>query len=132
MGHVSSYEEGRLALDWLAQTFGFVEVTRWLDDAGRLSHGEMSSGSGQIMLATPTPTYQSPKHHRKQCPAADVWSQAPWMTNGVLVYVDDVEAHYQRAKAGGATILPKPKESSPGKRYRAEDLEGQRWMFMER
>ena len=36
------------------------------------------------------------------------------------------------AKAKGATILSAIETGDPGTRYRAEDLEGQRWMFMER
>ena len=126
------YEDGPAALDWLAKAFGFQEVSRWLDDEGRLAHGEMSTGSGRIMLATATPTYQSPKHHREQCAAARAWSEVPWVIDGVLVYVTDVDAHVAQAKAAGATILTAPEDGFPGRRYRVEDLEGHRWMFMQR
>jgi uncharacterized glyoxalase superfamily protein PhnB len=50
----------------------------------------------------------------------------------VLVYVDDIDDHYKRAKDAGANILSGPEEGPPGRRYRAEDLEGHRWMFMQR
>jgi len=44
--------------------------------------------------------------------------------------VGDVEAHHERARAGGATILREPEEPGIGYRiYTAEDLEGHRWMF---
>jgi uncharacterized glyoxalase superfamily protein PhnB len=56
----------------------------------------------------------------------------PWIVDGVLVYVDDVDAHYDRAKKAGATILSPLEDGGHGRRYRAEDLEGHRWMFMER
>jgi uncharacterized glyoxalase superfamily protein PhnB len=36
------------------------------------------------------------------------------------------------ARGAGATILSEPKEDENGKQYRAEDIEGHRWMFMER
>jgi PhnB protein len=49
-----------------------------------------------------------------------------------LVYVDDVEQHFENAKAKGATILSEIETGGPGTRYRAEDLEGQRWMFMQK
>lgn len=127
-----TYEDGPAALDWLAKAFGFQEVTRWLDDDGRLAHGEMTTGSGRIMLAAATPAYQSPKHHREQCAAAHAWSQVPWVINGVLVYVADVDTHFAHAQAAGATILTALEDGFPGRRYRAEDLEGQRWMFMQR
>jgi uncharacterized glyoxalase superfamily protein PhnB len=50
----------------------------------------------------------------------------------VLVYVGDVDAHFARAKQHGATILSGVETSQNGKRYRAEDLEGHRWMFIQR
>jgi uncharacterized glyoxalase superfamily protein PhnB len=56
----------------------------------------------------------------------------PWVIDGVLVYVDDLHAHYRRAKAAGATILSEPQDDPPGLRYRAEDLEGHRWFFFQR
>lgn len=126
------YEDGPTAMDWLTKAFGFQEVARWLDNDGRLAHGEMATGSGRIMLATPTPAYQSPKHHREECAAAHAWSQVPWVIDGVLVYVADVDAHFAQAQAAGATILTAPEDGFPGRRYRVEDLEGHRWMFMQR
>jgi PhnB protein len=84
------------------------------------------------MLATPTADYESPKRHREQCEQAAKWSEVPWVIDGVLVYVDDVDAHYGRARQAGAVILSELEEGPPGTRYRAEDLEGHRWMFMQR
>jgi uncharacterized glyoxalase superfamily protein PhnB len=49
-----------------------------------------------------------------------------------LVYVDDVAAHAERAEAAGATMLSPVDEGPDGLRYRAEDLEGHRWMFVGR
>ncbi len=60
------------------------------------------------------------------------WSEVPYIVDGVHVYVDGADAHFQRAKDAGATILSRVKEGAVGKRYRAEDLEGHRWMFTER
>jgi PhnB protein len=83
------------------------------------------------MLATASPDYESPRHHREHCERARAWSSVPWVIDGVLVYIDNVDEHYERAKAAGATILSEPEAGPPGRRYRAEDLEGHRWMFME-
>lgn len=49
--------------------------------------------------------------------------------DGVLVYVDDLDGHFERAKAAGAAILSEREDGPPGRRYRAEDLEGHRWYF---
>ena len=127
-----SYEDGVAALAWLGKAFGFVETTRLTTPDGRLSHGEMKAGDGLIMLASPTREYRSPKHHRETCEQARKWSAVPWIVDGVLVIVDDLDRHFKRAAAAGATILSKIEEGPPGRRYRAEDLEGHRWFFFEK
>jgi PhnB protein len=126
-----AYEDGPGALEWLARAFGFKELTRMIND-GRLAHGEMDTGSGIVMLATPTPDYQSPRRHRDSCDAARRWLSVPWVVDGVLVYVDDLDAHHRRARQTGATILSEPESGPPAPRYRVEDIEGHRWMFMQR
>jgi len=128
-----AYENGPAAMDWLARAFGFKERTRMLGEGGRLSHGEMEAGEGMIMLATtPSPYYHGPKRHREESEAARRWSEVPYIVDGVLVYVRDVDEHFVRAKAAGATILSPLEQGGEGKRYRAEDIEGHRWMFVER
>lgn len=127
-----AYENGPAAMDWLARAFGFTERTRMTEPDGRLSHGEMEAGDGMIMMATPSPHYHGPKRHRDESEAARRWSEVPYIIDGVLVYVENVDAHFQRARAAGATILSEVESGVNGKRYRAEDLEGHRWMFVER
>jgi uncharacterized glyoxalase superfamily protein PhnB len=73
-----AYEDGLAALAWLSEAFGFHERTRMVGENGSLSHAEMEAGDGLIMLATPTPDYESPGHHRQQCEAARKWSSVPW------------------------------------------------------
>jgi uncharacterized glyoxalase superfamily protein PhnB len=126
-----SYEDGIAALEWLHRAFGFRETTRLTTPDGRLSHGEMEAGSGLIMVASPTPEYRSPKHHRETCEQARKWSVVPWIIDGVLVSVENLDRHFERAKAAGATILSEIEEDPPGRRYRVEDLEGHRWFFFE-
>jgi PhnB protein len=126
-----SYEDGIAALNWLSRAFGFRETARLTTSDRKLSHGEMETGNGLIMLASPTPEYRSPKRHREVCEQARKWSAVPWVIDGVLVYVNDLERHFERAKSAGATILSAIEEGPPGRRYRAEDLEGHRWFFFE-
>jgi PhnB protein len=127
-----AYEDGPKAMDWLASAFGFRDRARMLDKEGRLSHGEMQAGNGLIMLATPTPEYQAPRHHRGGCEPAQKWSAVPYIVDGVLVYVGDIDAHAAQAKRQGAVIITDVEADQYGKFYRAEDPEGHRWMFMER
>ena len=128
-----SYRDGPAAMEWLSRVFGFEMHERWLDDDGILTHGEMSTGDGLIMLATPSPDYEGPALHRSHCDAAAAWSSVPWVVDGVLVYVHDVAAHFDRASQAGAPLLCSIVDGPGGGRlYRSEDLEGHRWMFMER
>ena len=126
-----AYEDGPAAMDWLSRAFGFRERRRWLDDQGRLSHGELEvGGDGLVMLAMPTTRYESPRHHREHCAEAAAWSEVPYVIDGVLVEVADVDAHFERARDAGSRILSEPADQEGGFRhYRAEDLEGHRWMF---
>ena len=126
-----AYEDGPAAMDWLARAFGFRELDRRVEE-GRLTHGEMDTGHGVIMLATPSLHYHGPKKHRDECDVARGWHDVPYIIDGVLVYVDDVASHFERAKAAGAPILSPLEPGADGKRYRAEDIEGHRWMFMQR
>jgi uncharacterized glyoxalase superfamily protein PhnB len=127
-----AYENGVEAMEWLCKVFGFTEKAKMLDEHGQLMHGELAFGDGTVMLASLTADYQSPKHHRELCALSAKWYQSPYIINGVLVYVEDVETHFQKSKDLGAIILSEIETGGPGSRYRAEDLEGQRWMFMER
>jgi uncharacterized glyoxalase superfamily protein PhnB len=127
-----AYEDGVAALEWLARAFGFRERTRMLGPNGELGHGELEAGDGLIMLATPTPDYESPKRHREHCERARKWSEVPFVIDGTLVEVDDVDAHCARARQAGALILSEPEDGGAGRLYRVEDLEGHRWMFLQR
>ena len=128
-----AYENGPQAMDWLSKAFGFRERARMVAADGLLGHGEMEAGEGGlIMLATPSPDYRAPKSHRETCEQAGKWLAVPYIVDGVLVYVEDVTGHYEQARKAGATILSELEESADGKRYRAEDIEGHRWMFMQR
>jgi PhnB protein len=54
----------------------------------------------------------------------------PWVIDGLMVTVGDVDAHAERARKAGAHLLSEPEDQEYGMRhYRVEDLEGHRWMF---
>jgi PhnB protein len=127
-----SYRSGVEALDWLVAAFGFIEIVRMVDDDGRLEHAELEAGSGTIMLATPSLDYEGPALHRSHCGSSARWQEVPYLVDGLLVFVDEVDAHYNRAREHGAAILTELESTEHGRRYRAEDSEGHRWMFVER
>jgi uncharacterized glyoxalase superfamily protein PhnB len=71
--------------------------------------------------------------HRESCELERRVHDNPWVIDGLLVEVGDVEAHHARAVGAGATILRALEEPGIGYRiYTAEDIEGQRWMFGQR
>ena len=75
-----SYEDGIAPLEWLRNAFGFRETARLTTADGKLSHGEMKAGDGMIMLASPTPDYRGPKHHREVCEQGRKWSDEPGLS----------------------------------------------------
>jgi PhnB protein len=110
------YEDGAAAIDFLTKAFGFEEVMR-MEDGGVVNHAELRLGDDSVMLGDPGDDYTSPRNadHRSAL---------------VHVYVDDVDAHYERAKAAGAEIVMEPTDQEYGdRRYDAMDPEGQFWSF---
>ena len=121
-----SYEDVARAADWITDVFGFHETGRWTDADGRVTHVNMEHRGGVIMLGFPSPDYQSPRHHAENCEHARSWSTTPYVIDGVLVYVSDIDTHFERAQASGATVLSSPEDDrETGQRqYRAEDTRG--------
>ena len=127
-----AYENGVKALEWLVEVFGFTEKEKFVGEDGTLHHGEIELDGGTVMLATPTPDYESPKTHSQHCEKMKLWTQVPWVIDGVLVYVEDLQSHFDHVKASGAKILSEIETNEPGARYRVEDLEGHRWFFFQK
>jgi hypothetical protein len=83
------------------------------------------------MLVWPDPGYRGPARHAEVCRHARKWLAVPHVNDGVLVYVKDIDAHYERARASGAKILREPRDEPYGRLYNAADNEGHRLMFMQ-
>ena len=127
-----SYEDVGSAVEWLGEAFGFRESgPRFDDDDGHVTHAELSLDGATVFLGWPGPEYRSPASHARECEQAARWLDNPWVVDGVHVEVGDLGAHYERAKAAGATILREPEDLPFGRLYSAADLEGHRWMFMQ-
>ena len=127
-----SYEDVAAAVEWLHEAFGFEESgRRFSDDEGRVTHAELSLDGATVFLGWPGPEYRSPRRHAQECEQAARWLATPWVIDGVHVEVDDLDAHHERARAAGATIIREPEDLPFGRLYSAEDPEGHRWMFMQ-
>ena len=127
-----AYEDTAAAIEWLTEAFGFEERgERYVMEYGTIGHAELEIDGEVVMLATPNREYQSPKTHRESCDAAARWLDNPWVVDGLLVEVDDLEAHHARAVEAGANVIRPLEEGPDGRLYTAEDLEGHRWMFQQ-
>jgi PhnB protein len=114
-----AYDNAEDALAFLESAFGFAERFRYPMPDGRIGHAEVLLGDQVLMLASTYPElgFASPRE------LGSVHSQ-------VMCYVDDVDAHYERALAAGAIVMDGPRDTDHGDRsYRAMDPEGHRWMF---
>ena len=124
------YEDATAAIEWLERAFGFAEdrSARYEED-DTITHAELELGGSRIYLSTPR-GYANPLRLREASELAQRSYDNPWVIDGLFVQVDDVDAHFERARAAGATILREPEEPGIGQRiYSAEDPEGHRWMF---
>jgi uncharacterized glyoxalase superfamily protein PhnB len=127
-----TYEDGLRAMKWLISTFAFRETVRITTPNGGLAHGELETElGGRLMLADGPTGYESANTLAARYAPAGTWQSSRWAINGALVYVPDVIEHFARAKSAGAVILSEIEDGPPGKRYRAADFEGHRWMFIE-
>jgi uncharacterized glyoxalase superfamily protein PhnB len=107
------YPNVEKAIDWLSGAFGFVERLRAPGPDGVISHAQLNVADGAIMIGGP---FQPPRQDR--------------VPRYVLIHVDDVDAHYERAKRFGAEILQAPQDMPFGERqYMAVDLAGHAWSF---
>ena len=114
-----SYADASAALEFLAKAFGFEERFRFPMPDGRLGHAELTlDGTLALMLASAYPEigFESPAG------SSTLYSQ-------VYCNVPDVDAHYERARAAGATVIAEPQEEHGSRSYRAVDPEGHRWIF---
>jgi len=111
-----SYRSVEEAIAWLSKTFGFTEHYRY-GDSGAASGAQMFLGNTFIML----------KHARDDMSTP---AQLRFSTQSLTIFLDNVEAHFQRAKSAGAKILEEPHETVYGEfQYAAEDLDGHHWLF---
>jgi uncharacterized glyoxalase superfamily protein PhnB len=116
---VLTYRDISAAHDFLVNAFGFTGGGVSRNAEGESIHGEVRAGDAAIWLHRVT------QEHQLNSPlVSDV------ANSGLFVHVDDVDAHYERARTAGALIDSQPVDQPYGQReYGARDLEGHRWWF---
>jgi uncharacterized glyoxalase superfamily protein PhnB len=108
------YPDVREAVDWLVAAFGFVERV-WIGENHR---AQLSFGDGALIVGDVRGDRRPPR--------------AGESTHSVMVRVEDVRAHRERAGEHGARILSEPLDYPYGERqYTVEDPAGHQWTFSE-
>ncbi len=96
-------------IDFLVKVLGAVELRRFPDAHGRITHAEVRIDDTVVMIAD----------------SAEGWPPAP---SHVHVYVRDVDATYRRALEAGATSVQEPvKKADEDKRGGVKDAGGTTW-----
>ena len=115
------YEDATNAFDFLVDAFGFEVKSAFRDDKGEVLTAQLRTGDGVVMIG----------------PGMDGFGtrgvQDPeWASTRMFVYVDDVDTHFERARAAGARIVSEPAAHfSDNRIYIASDCGGQQWIFAE-
>ena len=107
------------AIEFYRKAFGATELMRLTQPDGKIGHAEIKIGAAPIMLADEFP---------------EMGFRGPQSLGGspvtIHLYVEDVDAHYARAKAAGAEIVMELEDTDYGSRgYSVRDLEGHLWSF---
>ena len=114
------YGDAPAAIKWLEQAFGFEKKMAVNNPDGTIAHAEIRLGDGLVMLGSAKGDsfgYISPR-------------DAGGVTQSIYIVLDDVDAHYRRAKAAGAEIVIDLHDTDYGSRdYSAKDPEGHLWHF---
>jgi uncharacterized glyoxalase superfamily protein PhnB len=113
------YNDARAAIQWLCTAFGFAEIFSVPESGPYVRHAQLKLGKNLVMVGSVRPDdgIASPRALGSA-------------TQMLAVYVDDPDAHFERARAAGANIVYPPTDTDFGSReYHVVDLEGHPWTF---
>jgi uncharacterized glyoxalase superfamily protein PhnB len=128
------YQDAVAAIDWLCNAFGFEVRLKVEGEGGRIEHSELTYGEGVIMVGQEdTNSARSLKRAMRSPKSLD-----GMVTQSIMFYVDDADAHCQHARAHGARIIDEPATHDYGEDYWADrsygalDPEGHMWWITQR
>ena len=116
------YRDAAAAIDFLCQAFGFRRHLVVPGAEGIIDHAQLTLGNAMVMLSSIVDSPYGPLVRQPE--AAGGVTQSPY------IIVADADAHYERARAAGATILLELVDQDYGGRgYTCADPEGHVWNF---
>lgn len=128
------YVEPRKAIDFLCDAFGFEVELLVESEHGDVLHSQLVLGGGLVMVSGERTGATS----RGGIPRRSPSSVGGANTQTMMVYVEDADAHCERARAAGAAIATEPTTTDYGegywvdRSYQAVDPEGHSWWFTQR
>jgi len=128
------YRDAGKMIDWLCDAFAFEIVLKVEGENGRIEHSELKYGEGLIMVGEERVGDASRWNVDMKSPL----SVGGANTQGLMIFVDDVDAHCGHARAAGAKIIDEPSLHDYGEEYWADrsygalDPEGHMWWFTQR
>jgi uncharacterized glyoxalase superfamily protein PhnB len=121
------YRDARAAIRFLCDAFGFQERAVHEGEDREVAHAELSLGPGIIMLGSASDDMPDVDTDALMAGGEADFSRIPF---ALYVAIEDVDAHYERARAAGAEIVRELKDTDYGSReYAARDLDGNVWSF---
>lgn len=128
------YHDAGAAIDWLCRAFGFTLRLKIEGDGGRIQHSELEYGEAVVMVSQEEAADAAPRFGQRSVSPLTAGAN----TQGLMLYVDDVDAHCAQARAHGATIVAEPALHDYGEDYWADrsygaaDCDGHFWWFSQR
>jgi len=128
------YRNAAAAIDWLCDAFGFSVRLKVEGEGGRIEHSELEYGEGLIMVGEEEPAGTAPRFGQRRISPLTAGGN----TQGLMIFVDDVDAHCAHARSRGAPIVAEPAVHDYGEDYWADrsygalDHEGHIWWFTQR
>ncbi|MEM9741072.1 MAG: VOC family protein [Pseudomonadota bacterium] len=109
------YDDLAVALEWYTRVFGFEEINRWTNEAGKIHNAEMRVGDCELWL--------DGSGRRKDSDPRPHW---------IGITVDDVDAIYSRVRAAGVQCDAPVDREFGVRMLNVPDPMGYLWGFIKR
>jgi uncharacterized glyoxalase superfamily protein PhnB len=128
------YDDAPAAIDWLCRAFGFEVRLKIEGEGGVIEHSELTLGTDGLVMVGSAAKKREGRVDFTRSPRA----VGGFNTQSLMIYVDDVDAMCERARAAGGKITFAPQTFDYGDEYwsdrsgRVQDPEGHMWWIVQR
>lgn len=119
------YKDAPLAIEFLSEAFGFTKYLVHQEEDGTVPHAQLTFGNAMIMVSSEKDN-EFGKLVATPISNNDMNTMSPY----IILTDDEIDQHYEKAKAAGAEIVYDLKvQEYGGKAYSCKDPEGYLWNF---